>query len=143
VDRQQHRQHHIDKRQLQGKIFHVLRTLPYNQRQNVSSMSQTGTVCCRFKLPDRFQTLVSFIFTLMPLFSTLSFHSLSLLIRSYSVSAIKTWSSAYNNSLGKTTLNSLDKAYMTITNSKGLNAEPWCILSFTQKPLMLPKTVLQ
>jgi len=48
-----------------------------------------------------------------------------------------TRSSAYN-SLGKATLNSLDKASMTVTNSKVLNAEPWCILTFTTKPLLLP-----
>jgi len=58
-------------------------------------------------------TLVLFIFTLMPLFSTLFFHSLSLLIRSPSLSAITTC--AYNNSRGKSTLNSLHKAFMTIT----------------------------
>ena len=49
---------------------------------------------------------VFFGFTLMPLFSTKSFHSLSLLIRSSSVSAITTRSSAYNNSHGAT-LNSV------------------------------------
>jgi len=38
------------------------------------------------------------IYSLMPLFSTLSFRLLSLLIRSSSVSAITTKSSAYNNS---------------------------------------------
>jgi len=41
-------------------------------------------------------TLVLFIFILMPPFSTKSFHSLSLLIRSSSVSAITTRSYAYN-----------------------------------------------
>jgi len=41
---------------------------------------------------------------LMPLFCTLSFHSLSLLIRSSSVSAITSRSSAYKNSHGKVTL---------------------------------------
>ena len=41
---------------------------------------------------------ILFLFTLIPLFSALSFHSLSLLIRSSSVSAITTRSSAYNNS---------------------------------------------
>jgi len=82
-----------------------------------------------------FLTLVLFIFTLTPLFSMKSFHSLSVLIRSSSVAAITTRSSAYNNSHGKATLNSLDKACMTITNSKGLNAEPWCIPTFTSEPL--------
>jgi len=71
----------------------------------------------------------------------ITFHSLSLLIRSSSVSAITTRSSAYN-SYGKATLNSLDKASMTITNSKVLNAEPWCIPTFTSKPSLLPQTVL-
>jgi len=72
-------------------------------------------------------TLVLFIFTFIPLFSTLFFHSLSLLLKSYSVSAITTKSSAYNSSKGKATLNSLDMASMTITNNSELNAEPWCI----------------
>ena len=45
--------------------------------------------------------LVLFTFTVMPLFSTKAFHSLSLLIRSSSVSAITTRSSAYSNSHGK------------------------------------------
>jgi len=53
----------------------------------------------------------------MPQFSMLSFHSLSLLARSSSVSATTTRSSAYNNSHGKATLHSQDKASMTITNS--------------------------
>ena len=48
-------------------------------------------------------TLVLFIFTLVPLFSTLSFHSFSLLIKSSSISAITTKSSAYNSSHGKAT----------------------------------------
>jgi len=69
----------------------------------------------------------------MPLFSMLSFHSLSLLIRSSSVSAITTSSSAYNNSYGKVTLNFLHKSSMTITNKNGLNAEPRCIPAFTSK----------
>jgi len=56
----------------------------------------------------------------MPLFSTLSFHLLSLLIKSPSVSAITTRSSVYNNSHYKATVNSLDNASMTITNSEGL-----------------------
>jgi len=45
-------------------------------------------------------------------------------------------SSAYNNSHGKATPNSLDKASMTTTNRKALNAEPCCILNFTSKPLL-------
>ena len=55
------------------------------------------------------------------LFSTLFFHSLSLLIES-SVLAITTKSSAYNSSQGKATLNSLDMASVTITDNSGLNA---------------------
>jgi len=47
------------------------------------------------------------------------------LISETEVLAITTRSSAYNNSHGKVTLNSQDKASMTITNSKGLNAESW------------------
>jgi len=46
--------------------------------------------------------------------------------------------SANNNSHGKATMNCLDKASMTITNRKGFNAEPWCIPTFTSKPLLLP-----
>jgi len=68
--------------------------------------------------------LLVFIFTLMPLFSTLSFHLLNLLIRSSSVSSVTTKSSAYNISHSKATLNSLDKVSMAIANNKGLNAEP-------------------
>ena len=44
-------------------------------------------------------------------------HTLSLLIMSSSFSAVTTQSSTYNNSHCKLTLNSLDKASMTITNS--------------------------
>jgi len=40
------------------------------------------------------------------------------------------------------TLNSVDKASMTITISDGLNAECWCILTFTSKQLLVPKSVL-
>jgi len=43
----------------------------------------------------------------------------------------------YNNSHGKATLNSLDKASVTITNSRGLHAEPWYIADFTSKLLLL------
>ena len=38
----------------------------------------------------------------------------------------------------RATLNSLDMASMTITNNNGLNPEPWCIPTFTSKPLLLP-----
>jgi len=69
----------------------------------------------------------------------LFFHSLSLLIKSSSFSAITTKSSAYNSSQGKATLNSLDMASMTITNNSWLNAEPWCMPSFTSKQLLLPR----
>jgi len=41
-------------------------------------------------------------------------------------------SSAYNNSHGKATSNSLEKAFMTITNSNGLNSERWCTLTLPQ-----------
>ena len=78
----------------------------------------------------------------MPLLCTLSFHSLSLLISYSSVSAITAKSSAYSSSHGRATLNSLDMASMTITNNSGLNPEPWCIPTFTSKPLLLPQTVL-
>jgi len=69
--------------------------------------------------------------TARPLLTTLSFHSLSLLIISSSVSAITSKSSAYSSSHGRATLNSLDMASMTIMNNSGLNAEPWCITTFT------------
>jgi len=90
--------------------------------------------CISFWCSSLIITLVWFIFTLMPLFSTLSLHSLSLLIRSPSVSAITIKSSAYN-SHGKATLNSLhvDMASMRITDNNGLNAEPWCKATFTKK----------
>jgi len=65
----------------------------------------------------------------------LSFMPLSLLIRLSLVSAITIKSSSYNNCRGKANLNSLVKASLTITNSNGLNAEPWCIPTFTSKQL--------
>ena len=74
----------------------------------------------------------------MPLHSTLSFYSLNLLVSCSSVSAITAKSSAYSSSHGRATLNSLDMASMTVTNNSGLNAEPWCIPTFTSKPLLLP-----
>jgi len=77
----------------------------------------------------------------MPLFSTLSFHLLSLLIRSSSVSAITAKSSAYNNSYGKATLDCLDETSIKITDSNGLSAEPWCRWTFTSKHLLLTQTV--
>ena len=40
--------------------------------------------------------------------------------------------------LGKAILNSRDMASMAITNNSGLNAEPWCMPTFTSKPLLLP-----
>jgi len=85
--------------------------------------------CVIFCRSPLIMTLVLFISTLMPLFSMKSFHSV-----------IRTRSSVYNSSHGKAsaTLNSQDKASMTIKNSKGLNAEPWCIPTFTSKRLMLP-----
>jgi len=55
------------------------------------------------------------------------------LIRSSSVSAISIKSSPYSNSHGKATMNSLDKASMTIINSNRFNAEPLCIPTFTSK----------
>jgi len=82
-------------------------------------------LCFTFCCSPLIITLVLFIFTIMPLFSTLSFHLLSLLIRSPWVSAITTRSSAYNNCHGKATLNSL-------------NNLPW--LSQIAKDLMLNYT---
>ena len=70
--------------------------------------------CLTFWRSPLIKTLVLFILTLMPLLSTLSFHSLSLLIGSSSVSAITAKSSAYSSSHGRATLNSLDMASMTI-----------------------------
>ena len=54
----------------------------------------------------------------MPLFSTISFHSFSLLISSSSVSAITAKSSAYSSSYGRATLNSLDKKTQNETKIK-------------------------
>jgi len=36
----------------------------------------------------------------------------------------------------------IDMAFMTITNNSGLNAEAWCMPTFTSEPLLLPQTVL-
>jgi len=89
------------------------------RQMNTDSDSYSYSCMC-----ERDLTLILFVFTLLPLFSTKSFQSFSLLIRSSSFSAITTRSSAYNNSHDKATVNSLDKASVTIKNSKGLNAEP-------------------
>jgi len=70
--------------------------------------------CVTFCHSPLITTLVLFIFTLMPLFSTKSFHSLRLLIRSSSVSAITTRSSGYSNSYGKATLNILIAVQMHV-----------------------------
>jgi len=57
----------------------------------ITNASNTvAAFCATFCRSALMMTFVLFIFTLMPLFSTLSFHSLSLLIRSSSVSAIIT-----------------------------------------------------
>ena len=80
------------------------------------------TFCITFCHSPLIITLVLFIF-----YSHASILHVTLLLIKLST----TRSSAYNNSHGKATLNSLDKASMTITNSKGLNAEPWCIPTFT------------
>ena len=65
--------------------------------------------------------MVLFILTLMPLLSTLSFHSLILLISSSSVSVPSHQQSAYSSSHGRETLNSLDMSSMTITNNSEVN----------------------
>jgi len=57
--------------------------------------------------------------------------------------SITTKSSAYNNSNVKAILNSVDKASMTITNSNGCNAEPWCIPTFTSNSYTYHKLFLQ
>ena len=87
-------------------------------------------------VPDKSRKTV--VCVCVPLLSTLSFQSLSLLINTSSVSAITAKSSAYSSSHGRATLNSLDMASMTIRNNSGLNAEPCCIPIFTSKPLLLP-----
>ena len=42
----------------------------------------------------------------------------------------------YNNSIGRPALNSLDKASSTMTNNNGLRTDPWCIPTFSLKPLL-------
>jgi len=64
-------------------------------------------------------------------------------LRSSSNSVITTKSSTYNNSHGKVTLNSVDYASMTITNSKGLNAERWCIPPLPQNSYFCHELFLQ
>jgi len=47
-----------------------------------------------------------------------------------SLSAIKIKSSAYSNSRGKPAHSSLEIISITITNSRGLNTDPWCNPTF-------------
>ena len=59
---------------------------------------------------------------------------MSLLIRS----AITAKSSAYNSSHGDNPeFLALDMSYIRITNNNRINAEPWCIQTFTSKHLLL------
>ena len=81
-----------------------------------------------------YQTLVLFILTLTPLLSRLSFHSLSLVTNSSSVSAITAKSSAYSSSHGRATLNSLDMASMT------LNLGAYLLLPRNHCPHLLQNT---
>ena len=102
-----------------GQLLHCIELLPTALSQTPHGhLTAFSITFCHFPL---IITLALLIFTLIPLFFTISFHSFSLLIRSPSVSAITMNSSAYNNSHHKATLNPLDKASMTIKNSKGLN----------------------
>merc|ERR1712002_691096 len=78
-------------------------------------------------------TLVLPMFTLSPLLSMPSFHSLSLTISSSMVLAMITRSSAYSSSHGHPVLNSMERASSTMMNSRGLNTEPWCTPILTSK----------
>jgi len=89
------------------QLVHCIELLPTPLPQTPLPQTSHGHLtafCVTFCHSPLIMTLVLFIFTLMPLFSTKSFYSLSLLIRSSSVSAITTRSSAYSNSHGKATL---------------------------------------
>jgi len=123
------------------QLVHCIELLPTPLPQ--TPHGHLTAFCITFCRSPLIITLLLFIFTLMPLFSTKLFCLLSLLIRSSSVSANTTRSSAYNNSNGKATLNSLDKASMTVTNSKGLNAEPWCILTLPENHCCFHKLFVQ
>ena len=77
-------------------------------------------------------TFVLPMFTLRPFNSIPLLHLRSFSISNSSVSATRTRSSAYSNSMGNLSLNSLDKASNTMINSNGLRTEPIkpnCILS--------------
>ena len=64
-------------------------------------------------------------------------------ISNYFVSATRTKPSAYSNSMGNPSLNSLDKASNTMINSNGPRTEPWCTPTLTLKALLsLPFTLI-
>ena len=123
------------------QLVHCIELLPTPLLQ--TPHGHLTAFCITFWRSPLIITLALFILTLMPLLSTLSFHSLSLLISLSSVSSVTASSSAYSNSRGRATLNSLDMASVTIINNSGLNAEPWGIPTFTAKPLLLPKLFWQ
>src|SRR5664279_1489484 len=73
---------------------------------------------------QHFITFVLPMLTLSPFPSIPAFHLLNFSINSSMLSANRTRSSAYCNSIGKPSLNSLDRASSTMMNSNGLSTEP-------------------
>ena len=63
--------------------------------------------------------------TRSPFASILSFQIVRFFFKSSNVSDINTRSSALSNSQGQPTLNSLDKASITIMKTRGLSTAPW------------------
>src|SRR5664279_2422076 len=94
--------------------------------------------------PAPSQHFITFVLpklTLSPFPSIPALHLSNFSINSSILSANRTRSSAYSNSIGKPSLNSLDRASSTMMNSKGLSTEPWCTPTLTTNALLtLPFT---
>src|SRR6476469_6027730 len=92
-------------------------------------------------LPARGRHLMTFVFPVLTLtlFSSIpSFHLFTFSINNFLDSANNAKSSAYNNSNGNPTRNSLDNASNTIANRRGLSTDPWCTPTSTPNPSLSP-----
>src|SRR5664279_5778168 len=81
--------------------------------------------------PSPSQHFITFVLptlTLSPFPSIPALHLLNLSINSSMLSANRTRLSAYSNSIGKPSLNSLDIASSTMMNSNGLSTEPLSLI---------------
>ena len=87
-------------------------------------------------------TFVFPVFIFKPFASNPDFHFTILSHGLSSLSAIEIKSSAYSNSRGKRARSSMEIISITITNSRRVNADPWCNPTFTLNALLSPSVVL-